>query len=213
MNRWRTTILHCFQPKHCCSTLLLSLLLAGAAEVKSQPRGPSLPSQTVRERNRTMDEYDRTINRMKNDARAASERRRNLFPQINEDFQRIQVIHNEIVRMLQPDNNLNYDRLAELTDDMKKRGSRLRVNLSLPEPEKTDTKSAHAEAIDESHMKKNIVALHDLVVSFVGNPIFKNLGVVDAKIIDDATENLNNLIGISDEIKREARILGKSVKK
>jgi hypothetical protein len=66
--------------------------------------------------------------------------------------------------------------------------------------------------IDESHMKNNIIALHDLVVSFVANPIFKNLGVVDAKIIDAATKNLANIIDLSDEIKRESRLLGKSAK-
>lgn len=213
MNKWRT-ILQCLKPTNCCTTVLLAVILISVAEVvKSQPRGPASPSQTVRERNRAMDDYDRTLNRMKNDAKALTARRRNLFPQINEDFQRIQVIHNEIVRMLQPDKNLNYDRLAELTDDMKKRSARLRENLSLPEPEKAVAKPAHSDAIDEGHMKKNIVALHDLVIDFVANPIFKNLGVVDATMVDNATVNLNNLIDISDEIKREAKILGKSAKK
>jgi hypothetical protein len=186
-------------------------MVGGAAVVTAQPRG--LPGQTVRDGQRATDEYDRTLNRMKNDARAARERRRSLFPQINDDFQRIQVIHNEIVRMLQPDKSLDYNRLADLTDDMKKRTVRLRENLCLPEPEKTDEKPTHSETIDDSHMKNNIVALHDLVLSFVANPIFKNLGVVDAKVIDDATENLGNIIDLSDEIKREARILGRSAKK
>jgi len=214
MNKWRTSILQYVKPKDCCTIILSTLtLICVAVDVKPQPRGPASPSQGIRERNRAMDEYDRTLNRMKNDAKAVNERRRNLFPQINEDFQRIQVIHNEIVRMLQPDKSLNYDRLAELTDDMKKRSARLRENLSLPEPQKTEAKPAHAEEIDESHMKKNIVALHDLVVDFVANPIFKNLGVVDAKTIDDATQNLNNIIAISDEIKRETKIVGKPAKK
>lgn len=211
MNQWRSPIPRGFKPMNYCAIVLLPLLLAGFANVvKSQSL---FPGQTIRERNRAMDEHDRTINRMRNDAKAAKERRRNLFPQINEDFQRIQVIHNEMVRMLQPDKNLDYDRLTELTDDLKKRSARLRENLALPEPEKAETKPAHNEPIDESHMKKNIVALHDQVVSFVANPLFKNLGVVDAKVIDSATENLGAIIDISDEIKREAKILGKPAKK
>jgi hypothetical protein len=210
---WRTKILQCFKPKNYCP-ILLSVMLFGMAEmVKSQAPSPNIQGPAVRDRNRAMDEYDRTLNRMKNDARAVTERRRSLFPQINEDFQRIQVIHNEIVRMFQPDKDINYDRLAELTDDLKRRSARLRDNLCLPEPEKTDAKAAHTEAIDDSHMKNNIFALHDLVVDFVANPIFKNLGVVDAKMVDSATLNLNNLIAISDEIKREAKVLGKSAKK
>jgi hypothetical protein len=35
---------------------------------------------------------------------------------------------------------------------------------------------------------------------------------VDAKIIDAATKNLANIIDLSDEIKRESRLLGKSAK-
>jgi len=184
------------------STVLFCVLLSVFAAARSQ----------TRQNNRTMDEYDRTLNLMKNDARAARERRRNLFPQINEDLQRIQMIHNEMVRMLQPDKGLNYDRLADLTDDMKKRGTRLRENLALPEPEKTGAERTHSEAVDEAHLKKTIADLHDVVVSFVANPLFKNLGVVDTKEVDAATKDLHNLIDLSDEIKRDAKTLGKSAK-
>src|SRR5262245_23757941 len=112
MSNWRkiakrSTVLFC----------VLLVVFVVAVVARSQTR---LPGPEAHEGNRSMDEYDRTLNRMKNDARAATERRRNLFPQINEDFQRIQVIHNEIVRMLQPEKGLNYDRLADLTGDMKK---------------------------------------------------------------------------------------------
>ena len=193
------------------STVFLFALLtvfAAAGVARSQ----RYPGQAARDGNRSMDEYDRTLNRMKNDAKRAGERRRNLFPQINEDFQRIQVIHNEMVRMLQPDKGLNYDRLMDLTGDMKKRGERLRENLSLPEPEKTGAQPTHAETIDDAHLKKTIADLHDVVVSFVANPIFKNLGVVDAKVVDAATKDLNNIIDLSDEIKKEAKSLTKPTK-
>lgn len=218
MKQWSTSTLQRFNSRNCCMLVLSSLTVICAAEiVNAQRRGPAsgAPSPAIRERNRTMDEYDRALNRMRNDAKAKAlnSRRRSLFPQIDEDFQRIQVIHNEIVRMYQPEKTLDYNRLAELTDDLRKRTARLRENLALPEPEKSETKATHVETIDESHLRKDIVALHDLVVSFVANPIFKNLGVVDATMIDSASQNLNNLIGISDEIKREAKMLGRTAKK
>jgi hypothetical protein len=192
------------------SLLVLLTILMAPAVARSQLR---TGGSGIRDRNRAMDEHDREINRMKNDAKAATERRRNLFPQINEDFQRIQVIHNEMVRMLQSDKGLNYDRLADLTDDMKKRSTRLRQNLALPERKKAEEQPTHSETIDDTHLKKTVVALHDLIVSFVANPIFKNLGVVDAKVINEATANLDHIIDVSDEIKREAKILGKSASK
>ena len=214
MSNRRIKVLQTFNVTNCSpvviSLLALVTILSSAAVARSQARG--YPGPAAREGNRAMDEYDRTINRMKNDAKAANARRRNLFPQINEDFQRIQVIHNEIVRMLQSDKGLNYDRLADLTDDMKKRSARLRQNLALPEREKAEEQT-HSETIDDTHLKKTIVALHDLIVSFVANPIFKNLGVVDAKVVNEARANLDHIIDVSDEIKREAKILGKSASK
>ncbi|MEN3327869.1 MAG: hypothetical protein V7638_2676 [Acidobacteriota bacterium] len=184
------------------STVLFCALLTVAAVARSQT-GQGRPD------NSTLDDYDRTLNLIKNDAKAASARRRSLFPQINEDFQRIQVIHNEIVRMLQPDKGLNYDRLMDLTSDMKKRSARLRENLALPQAEKTAAPPNRSEAIDDAHLKKSIANLHDVIVNFVANPLFKNLGVVDAKVIDAAGENLDDIIGFSEEIKREAKLLTK----
>lgn len=210
MRNWRIRVLQGFQITNCSRAVFLTLLLLtifGSAEIATAQGGFPGPSQ--RERNRAMDEHDRAINRMKNDAKAVNERRRNLFPQINEDFQRIQIIHNEMVRMLQSDKGFDYNRLADLSDDLKKRTARLRTNLALSEPEKTEAQPTHTDAIDDSHMKKNIVELHDLVVSFVASPIFKNLGVVDSKVIDAAQQNLDDLIHISEEIKKEAKILGK----
>jgi len=121
----------------------------------------------------------------------------------------VQVIHNEIVRMLQSNKGLDYGRLAELTGDMKKRGTRLRENLALPQGEQSNAQVKHADTIDDQQVRKDIGALHDLVVSFVGSPLFKNLGVVDAKVMDQATDNLNHIIDLSDEIKKAAKLLDK----
>lgn len=214
MSHWRIKILQDLKLSNCTAVVCLLLALVTILTVSniSKAQTTQYPGPAARENNRSMDDYDRTINRMKNDAKATNERRRNLFPQINEDFQRIQVIHNEIARMVQPDKVLNYGRLVELTDDMKKRSSRLRENLALPEAEVNQSQRTHDEPIAENDVKENILALHNVVVSFVANPIFKNLGVVDAKVIDSASESLHDIISLSEEIKKEAKSLSKSPK-
>ncbi len=192
MNYSRTTV------------ILLLMLLSFASRAQAQtPSGAA-----VRDGHRAMDDYDRDINRMKNDAAAAREQRRSLFPQINDDFQRVQVIHNELVRMLKSDKSLDYDRLADLTGEMKKRGARLRENLALPQAE-TSAPAKRGETIDNDQVRTDIVALHDLVVSFIGSPLFKNLGVVDAKVINQATNDLDQIIDLSEQIKRAAKLLDK----
>jgi hypothetical protein len=214
MNNCRIELLQGFRITNYSTLVFLPLallsVLASADVAKSQMR---IPGTATRDGNRAMDDYDRTINRMKNDARAANERRRNLFPQINEDFRGIQELHNQIVRMLQPGKELNYDRLADLADDLRKRSTRFRENLALPAPEKRELQPTHSEEINDRHMQKTIGELHDLIVSFVANPLFKNLGVLDAKVIDEASKNLDNIIDVSGEIKRDAKVLSKSLKK
>jgi hypothetical protein len=188
------------------SLLLLALLtFAGAAQAQMSPG----PGTAVRERQQAMDDYDRDISRMKNDAKAVRERRQSLFPQINDDFQRVQVIHNELVRMLQSKNGLDYGRLADLSGDLKKRGTRLRENLALSQTDQTASQTKHDDAVDDQHMRKDIVSLHDVVVSFVASPLFKNLGVVEAKVLDQTQHDLDKIIDLSDEIKREAKLLNK----
>lgn len=206
---------------------LVAVLLIPAASFAQQrggrPGPQPLPGAVMRERNRTMDDYDRALNLLKNDAKAraaAAERRRSNFPQINEDFQRIQVIHNEIVRMLRADGGgLNHPRLKELSGEMKSRSSRLKTNLGLPESEKTDetadTKTSSSQSAKSTTpdapvepprdpVKDSIISLHDVVASFVANPLFKNLGVVDVKNVAQASSDLAEIIQLSDEIKKSA---------
>lgn len=205
------------------SPVLLAILLIPAASAFAQQRGgratpQPLPGAVMRERNRTMDDYDRALNLLKNDARArtaAAERRRSNFPQINEDFQRIQVIHNEIVRMLRADGGgLNHPRLKELSGEMKSRSSRLKTNLGLPESEKAAKSTTPDAPVAPSRdpVKESIISLHDVVVSFVGNPLFKNLGVVDVKNVAQASSDLAEIIQLSDEIKKSAEATIKATK-
>jgi hypothetical protein len=111
--------------------------------------------------------------------------------------------------MLQSNKVFDYGRLAELTGDMKKRGTRLRENLALPQSDETQTKPKRPDVLDDQQVRKDIVALHDVVVSFVASPLFKNLSVVDAKVVDQTRDNLDNLIDLSDEIKKAAKLLDK----
>src|SRR5687767_15449712 len=83
MSQSRPTVLQRFNRKHCRTIISLPLILFAVAEVaRSQSR---LPGPAARDGSRAADDYDRTINRMRNDAKAARARRRNLFPQIRSE--------------------------------------------------------------------------------------------------------------------------------
>ena len=57
------------------------------------------------------------------------------------------------------------------------------------------------------------MTLHDLIVSFVTNPLFKNLGLVDAKLVTKASGDLRDIIQLSENIKKVAETLNKTRKK
>ena len=59
-----------------------------------------------------------------------------VIAQVKQDFERIQIARNEIVRTI--GNGLDYKFVSEVTGEIKKRASRLEGNLALPEPEEDE---------------------------------------------------------------------------
>ncbi len=195
---------------------LLGVFLAFPDTAKAQQPGaaPSvMPGAVARDRNRQMDEYDRELDSLRNGKKVSTERRRNLFPQINEDFQRIQVIHNEMVRLIQGNNSLHYDRLMDLTAELKKRSNRLRTNLALPVAKDEEEVPTEHLASDDASLKESVVGLHRVIVSFVTSPLFKNLGLLDARDVSKTSGDLRDIIQMSGDIRKSAESLNKSGRK
>jgi len=200
-------------PRLFWSAILFVLIVSTGVSAQQSGSPPVYPGPAVRERNRQMDEYDRELERLRKGASVSNDRRLNLFPQINDDFQRIQVIHNELVKMLKTDKSLNYSRVSELSGEMKKRSGRLRTNLALPDPENEVEVVAGTTTVDDKHVRASLIELHDVIVSFVGNPIFKNLALLDAKAVEKASGDLRQIVRLSDNIKKSAETLNKTAKK
>jgi hypothetical protein len=158
-----------------------------------------------------MDDYDRELDRIKAAAMMSAGRRRSLLTSIKEDFERIQAIHNEMLVMIEAGDGLKYDRLVDLSSEMKKRSRRLGTNLALPAPAdgKEDAAGDKRSKFkgDDAGVKETFFTLHDVLVSFVTNPIFKNLKLFDAIEVNRASGDLKDIILLSDIIKTSAEIL------
>jgi hypothetical protein len=187
---------------------ILAVVLATNTSIAAQGSGPAggAPKVTFRERNRSMDDYDRDLDRLKIAEFISAARQRNLLVQINEDFQRIKVIHNEIMLMIRDQRKLNYDPLIDLGTELKKRGKRLRSNLALPSP-KDKAKGEIDLPANEVEVKNSAVKLHQAVVSFVTNPMFTEPGILDVNAVNQASSDLEDIIGVSDRIKSLAEVL------
>jgi len=127
-----------------------------------------------------------------------------LMDQVNEDFQRILTRHNELVRAIDANQPLDYQFVAEATGEIRKRSTRLQSSLKLEKPEpvsddrKTETLLAGMETKDE------MILLCKKIESFVTNPIIEKPGTVDAQALEKARTDLQNIVELSDVMKKQA---------
>jgi hypothetical protein len=195
---------------------LVGFALTSSSPVMAQKGGaPSavIPEIAIRQPNRQMDDYDRELDRFKAAAMLAAGRRRSLLARIKEDFERIQAIHNEMLVMIEVEERLKYDRLVELSSEMKKRTRRLWTNLALPAAADGKEDSRGGKRIkapangNHAGVRESFLTLHDVLVSFVTNPIFKNLRLFDANEVNRASGDLKDIILLTDIIKKSAKTL------
>jgi hypothetical protein len=190
-------------------TLSLMLILASATPLMAQ-----------RERNRALAEKNRNNQvafsewRRTHMAEVAEKqfkkKRLSLLPLIKEDFTRIQVVNNEMMRKIFDDEVLDYKRISESIGEIRKRATRLKENLMLPETEAVDKNlRTLAPNPPPALLKDSLLTLDNMIMAFVRNPLFQQPNVVDAKLSAKAGDDLKTIIEFSGGIRKEAEKLSK----
>ncbi|HEX5709204.1 MAG TPA: hypothetical protein VFX96_18015 [Pyrinomonadaceae bacterium] len=178
------------------------LLLASAApDAKAQARLPPQRDKEVRgqgSQNRVRELGKKTADPTYLNLR---------MEQINEDFAHLKEANNEILKLISSRTEMNFRRVSELTGEVKARGEHLKQALALPKPEeekKDEDKGPTAE-----QMKSYLTALTDLIASFVTNPVFKSEKEIDKNQAAQASRDLEDLIALSEVIRKSAARLDK----
>ncbi|MGH9970501.1 MAG: hypothetical protein ACREBG_22295 [Pyrinomonadaceae bacterium] len=135
-----------------------------------------------------------------------------LMAQTEEDFNRILTLHNEIVRAVSSDKALDYHFVSEATGEIRKRASRLQSTLALHRPPTDARSSENSEEFNDSQIKDALVKLCKQIRSFVTNPIIETPNTVDAEQLKNARRDLESLIQLSGQIKKDATKLSKARK-
>jgi hypothetical protein len=133
------------------------------------------------------------------------------FAEIKEDFERIQIINNDVLQAGPSNATTDYERVSESAGEIGRRAIRLRSNLFAPDPGK-HSKEIKSDTEDRE-LKQLLKLLDDSIASFTNSPIFKNTKVVTPKDSLTAQEELEKVIKLSGRIKNEADRLKKSVPK
>jgi hypothetical protein len=125
--------------------------------------------------------------------------------QVKEDFKRIQIVRNEMVRNLLADNPLDYKLIADETEEINERAARLRIFLMPPTGD--DKARKNQVSYDQDQMKGALILLCNRIADFIDNPVLRNPGTVDVEQSTKAGGDLLNIIELSGNIKRSAEKL------
>jgi len=136
-----------------------------------------------------------------------------LLPQIQEDFRRLQIVNNEMMQTVFVTKSLDYRLISASTEEIKRRALRLRQSLLLPKISSNEENQKFHEVSTSEQLKASLLLLDHSVMSFVTNPLFKLPNVIDPKLAETATVDLESIIKFSDTIRRDVEKLSKPAKR
>jgi len=196
---------------------LLSLLAAAifiplltlSAQAQARPSPMQMREREMMDRERELRRAEQLIGRQK-----AAKPDKSLLLQRQEDFRRLQIINNEMMTATMSAPDPDYKLISTTTSEIKKRASRLKESLALPEPEEADAKANQqvpAARANES-VKERLVRLDELIMSFISNPLFRTPGAIDTKHSARAQRDLDRIIELSHSVKKDADKLNKATR-
>jgi hypothetical protein len=131
---------------------------------------------------------------------ATAHERRALLDQIRKDFLRIQVIDDELKKERASADEPDVKAVSRYVAEIRRRGERLKDNLSLP---KVDTASSSSPSPEtREYLRLRLDDLSKSINAFVANPIFESAKIVNPNLSIQASNDLERIISVSKEIKR-----------
>lgn len=188
----------------------LILISPGATRAQS-------PAQTREARRVEMETRQRDLWNLERAKRRPAERdERPLYRQVSEDFEKLQLSSYNLSGAIGSTAALDYELIRAEAAEIRKRAARLVTTLKLPAPEKErkqkkgEPPAAAVVAAVAPDLKSAIVALESAVKSFVWNPVFQQSGVVDVQNSARAGRDLEDIIKLSEQIRKSAEAAGKN---
>jgi hypothetical protein len=135
--------------------------------------------------------------------------------QVRQDFKHIQVLRNNLARHLKEGDRLDLEFVAGEAREVNKRASRLKTHLMppAPEPAAAGAKPKAPPDYDAEQLRDVLTILCRRIDSFIENPMFQVLGVVDVAQAARAGGDLQTIIQLSERIKDGAERLSKAPKR
>ena len=135
------------------------------------------------------------------------------YEQSQQDFEQLQVLNNNLAEIASSNPLLDYRQIEKNVAEINKRAARLKTNLVFPVPEKDGKPKKGEQRLTAEAMKSAVDALNAFIKSFVENPVFQQLGVLDVEQSAKAMRDLEEIIRLSEQIQKRAGALIKAAGK
>jgi hypothetical protein len=150
-------------------------------------------------------QVERETSARENEAMAPTRKRdpNEVLAEVNEDLLKLKELNDGISTHAAATNQpLNYKSIVENVTETKKRSTRLKTNLALPQDEKN--KSADFKDAEKGELQPGLAALNKLIDSSLHNPIFSDAGGIDMQLAAKARRDLEDIIALSDKLRKNA---------
>jgi hypothetical protein len=133
-----------------------------------------------------------------------------IMAEVNEDFSRLRALDDEMKLVIKTGGTPDYKRIMESSVEIKKRAARLKANIVFP-PAPKDEKRQRIDPGDEFQL---LMATMDMLLTrFLTNPIFSDTGSLDAQLATKARYDLEDIIRLSDKLRKSAEKMQKNMGK
>lgn len=193
--------------------MLVAFFFALAAPVLAQqpPGPPADHTNPERVRQQDMSRREWQLRNFGLEPKGASDQRKiqALAEQIEQDFSRILILHNKIVRAISGDQQLDYGSVSDATDEIRKRAIRLQTTLALRRPE-SSRENAEESSLNQVQIKAALLSLCKQIKNFVTNPVIETPGTINVDELARARRDLEKIIRLSDQLTKDSDKLKKT---
>lgn len=184
--------------------IILALTLAASYSVQGQRRSMN------RDRARSIEraEMDRLLLWAVPKDTESESVRLNRFKKIKDDFRDLQSLNNKMMAEAWLQEKLDYSSIAETVSKIRGKANDLKDGLSLPQGEEARTALPAVTTVRQ--FREELLLLDKTIMSFVNNPVFQAANIVDVNLAKKASEDLEQVIFLTVELKLNAQKLRKT---
>lgn len=132
------------------------------------------------------------------------------FKKIKDDFRDLQSLNNKMMADAWMQDALDYSSITDMVSKIRSKANDLKEGLSLPESENSQTALKTPAVTTDRQFREQLLLLDKTLMRFVTNPVFQAANTVDVNLAKKASNDLEQVISLSFDLKQNALKLRKA---